>query len=153
MNDTIARMSVDDYLTSAMHRILAEAACGAAYPKWTDDFSMKCIGEAWADAGRSKWGRRVTVAELDAMPDASLRRLGFAPWDDGHWLIPLWAWNYIAEGERLKCIDGDLRTKGGPEEIDLDVRGGCIAWGWERTAPEAGTSGAEHLENFSPKNG
>jgi len=44
-------------------------------------------------------------------------------------LIPLWAYNYVGDGETLVSIDGSPAVKG-KDEIDLDVRFGCIAYGF-----------------------
>lgn len=131
MRNKIAELSTADYLTAVSRRILTTAAMSAAYSHWADDFSRREVRETWDDSGRLPWARRIQIQDLDALSDGDLQRLGFAIWEDGHWLIPLWAWNYIADGERVISISGNEAIKGS-DEIDLDVRGGCIAWGWKR---------------------
>jgi hypothetical protein len=46
-------------------------------------------------------------------------------------LIPLWAFNYIADGEVLTCIDGTTAIFG-KDKVDNDVRFGCIAHGFAK---------------------
>lgn len=94
------------------------------------------IREVWGDVQsvmRRARNRRVTIAELDALTDDELFALGFGNWDGALRLIPLWAWNYIANGEELTSISDTVKVKG-RDEIDNDVRFGCIAWGWKRLA-------------------
>lgn len=130
-----------EYLNSVARSILTAASMGAAYGSWSDAFARKEVAEAWADKPsvmRKERGRRVTVADLSAMDRNALYDLGFANWDGSLVLIPLWAFNYIADGETLTSISGDTAVKGS-KEIDLDVRGGCIAFGFvhSTTAAEA----------------
>jgi hypothetical protein len=99
----------------------------AAYEKWGDDFARSEIAEAWASDDVS----RLSLAEIMSVPDARLMELGFGSWDGELTLIPLWAYPLIADGEILTSISGNRKTKG-QDEIDLDVRAGCIAWGFIR---------------------
>lgn len=122
-----------DYLNSVRNSIATRAAEGCAYDKWSDEFARKEVREAWEDTSgvmRTSWDRRVTKAEFDLMTDKEKTILGFSLWNEnGLRLIPLWAFNYIADGEELTSISGDVVTKG-IDNIDLDVRAGCIAFGF-----------------------
>lgn len=123
-----------EFLQSVLKEIATRASMGAAYEKnWDADFARKEVVEAWKDSAgpmRKARNRKVTVEELKAIPVDTLRQLGFGGWDDSLTLIPIWAWNYIADGETLTCINGGKATKGA-DDIDLDVRFGCIAHGFD----------------------
>lgn len=123
-----------EFLQSVLKEIATRASMGAAYEKnWDAEFARKEVIEAWKDESasmRKARHRRVTVDELKALPVTALRQLGFGGWDENLTVIPLWAWNYIADGETLTCIDGNQHVKG-KGNIDLDVRFGCIAFGFE----------------------
>jgi hypothetical protein len=49
-------------------------------------------------------------------------------WDDELYLLTPEEFEKLDNGIMLKCIDGELVTKG-VDYIDMDVRGGCIAFG------------------------
>lgn len=139
----MAEMNTQDFLASVLLELASTAAQSAAYPQWTDDFSRKEVREVWSDQQaplRKQRDRRVTVAQLREISKEQLRFLGFRTWDDsGLQLIPLWAFNYIADGEVLCCIDkAELRK--GIDNIDLDVRGGCIAFGFLLQPAATGTT-------------
>lgn len=131
MNE-INDMSVFNYLRAALLRVLNAAAMGAAYESWGDDFARKEVREAWADTSFKPWGRRLTISELATLSDEQFSTIGFNRWDENLRLIPLWAWNYLRDGETVFSICGDEKVKG-EDDIDLDVRFGCIAWGWKTT--------------------
>lgn len=116
------------FLLRILLNTVNRAAQGAAYNSWGDDFARKEVREIWANDRKAEQ-RHVTVSELLEISDLDRRKIGFASWDGKLTLIPLWAFNYIADGESLKSISGDVKTKG-KDEIDLDTRGGCIAWGF-----------------------
>jgi len=135
-------MTVLENLESVLREIASRASQGAAYAAWTDAFARKEVQEAWEDREatmRKARGFRVTVEQLRQIPKADLYRIGFGNWDDGaQTLIPLWAYHYIANGEELTSIGGDKVTKtdhsqerGHADYIDLDVRFGCVAWGFQ----------------------
>jgi len=125
-----------EFLQSVMKELCTAAACGAAYPSWPDDFARKELREVWGDAlgpTRKQRMRRVTIAELQSLDKDQRWALGIGNWDESLRVIPLWMWNYIADGETLTCIDGTTAIKGAAE-IDLDVRFGCIAHGFKETS-------------------
>lgn len=128
----IYETSTDEFLQSVLREIATRASMGAAYKTWADEFVRQEVEEAWADIEsplRRSRNRTVTVLELKAIPVTTLRALGFGNWNSNLTLIPLWAYHYIAEGETLVSISGDTAVTG-TDEIDLDVRGGCVAYGF-----------------------
>ena len=128
----MSEQTVEDYLIQVQTRILSAACEGAAYEGWSDDFARKHLREAWKAEGRSDlWKRRLTVAELCEVADEKLRGLGFGSWDGALTLIPLWAYNLIADGETLTSISDSTEVVG-VDDIDLDVRFGCIAYGFKK---------------------
>jgi hypothetical protein len=72
----------------------------------------------------------LTTEELKQLDADELWDLGFNKFNDSLILIPLWAFNYIKDGEVLYCIDGCKNIKG-QDDIDLDIRFGCIAYGFK----------------------
>lgn len=111
------------------------AAMGCAYDKWSDEFCRKETREIWNNKGYKgsfleRYKDGITIEEFKTMTDEEFDILGFAKWDEesGLRLIPIWAFNYVKDGETLTCISGQKSIKG-TDEIDLDTRGGCIAFG------------------------
>jgi hypothetical protein len=78
-------------------------------------------------------GSKLTIAELQTIPKPTLYGLGFGNWDSHLVLLPLWAVGAIADGESLVSIMGE-RVEVGKDNIDLDTRGGLIAYGFLSTA-------------------
>lgn len=74
--------------------------------------------------------RRVQVEDLQDAPCWDLLMLGFANWDGNIMLLPLWALELMAPGERLVSIMGESAVVG-IDVIDTDTRGGCLAYGFE----------------------
>jgi hypothetical protein len=117
------------FLHNVSRDILSRAAQASAYAKWPDDFARKEVREAWTGENRG-WDLHLTVAQLQTLTPDERERFGFGLWDDaGPVLLPLWAFNIVADGETLFSINGATAVKG-QDEIDLDVRFGCIAWGF-----------------------
>lgn len=75
---------------------------------------------------------KLTVRMLKQVPLSQLYAKGFRNWDGLMVLLPLWALAHMQEGECLECIDGSL-TVVGTDAIDLDTRGGCVAYGVPRS--------------------
>lgn len=131
MRDEIKTMPVVDYLKAARNRLVTEAAMASAYDSWSDEFSRKDIRRAWEDSDELQpWGRRVSIDEIRSISTDELLDLGFQKWDDTLRVIPLWVWNYIQDGSVLTDINGQESIKG-TDDIDLDVRFGCIAYGFK----------------------
>lgn len=120
------------FLRNVQREMLSAASQGAAYTNWADEFARKEISAVWkdsADAMRKARNRRITLTELAAMTEEELYSLGCSWWDGTLMVVPLWMYNYIADGEEFSCIDKTKAIKG-KDTIDLDVRGGCIAFGF-----------------------
>jgi len=127
---TITTHSTYTYLSRVLNAIANTAAMGAAYPTWTDEYCRKEVERVWLDNGSANFGRKVTIAELYELTTPSKKILGLGMWDDDLWLIPLWMFNYIADGETLVGIDGEQVVKG-VTDIDFDNRFGMMAYGFE----------------------
>jgi len=123
-------MSPYNYLSKVLNRIANRAAMTAAYTTWTDDFCRRENRETWLDKGDYPFGRKVTIADLSAMSESDKWALGIARWDEDLWVVPLWMFNYIADGETLVAIDGERIVKG-VDKVDLDTRAGSMAYGFE----------------------
>lgn len=59
-----------------------------------------------------------------------LLKVGFRDWDktSNLLLIPYELFDKIPDGTKLTSIDGEVKIKG-KDSIDMDIRGGLIAWG------------------------
>ncbi len=119
--------SPETFLFGVLRKIATQASMGAAYEQWTDEFSRKKVREVW---GNKQGKRFLSKEEIMGINRSSLWTLGFANWDGKLVLIPLWAFHCIAPGEEVVSISGETKVIG-KDEIDLDVRGGCIALGFK----------------------
>lgn len=129
----IDQMTVEK-LSLISSSLLNLAAMTAAYPSWDDKFSRKEIQNVWSNA-HSRWHQKfdivITREDILSLSEEQRHRFGFSRWSGEIpiILIPLWVFNYLEDDMILTCIFGEkTKTKGGGE-IDLDTRGGCIAWG------------------------
>lgn len=113
-------------LEAIRNNLLSRAAQVAAY-NWDGEFCKEEIREFWK-AGKLKIDP-ITVKDLKKLSRKTLYANGFGNWNDKLILIPLWMWNYIAEGEELTSIMGKA-CKTGSGWKDLDVRAGCVAYGF-----------------------
>lgn len=126
-------------LHAVLLNLASEAAQGAAYAKnWGDEFRSKMVDEVWLNTQsifRPVRKIDLTCEDVFRMTDDERRILGFMSWSDSSdlILIPLWLYNYIADGQIVVDIFGHTAEKG-TDKIDLDVRGGCIAYGFSRSA-------------------
>lgn len=153
ISDVIIQLSTEAFLQSVLCETATTAAMVVAYATdsntaedgsyksgWTSEFAREKLNEVWRDKGtsmRRSRDRRITIAELRELSALELRALGFIPWNETMTAIPLWAWNYIADGEKLICIDGSEAVKG-VDDIDLDVRAGCLSYGFAPPSPVIG---------------
>jgi len=128
---------VAEYIARCMRLAANTAAQCGAYPSWSGAFCKEECERAYKFHdwnGPLKSFRTVTCAELASLTDSELSLLGFEEWgENGLRLIPIYAFNIIADGERLTSISGNIKTKG-VDDIDLDVRFGCIAFGFHHKA-------------------
>lgn len=108
-------------------RILMKSVqTGITYEKWSDEFSYKEIKESDLSI---KEHLSVILGDITKLSKEELNILGFEKWEERDlYLIPLWAFDLIPDGTELESIGGDKVIKG-KDEIDLDVRFGCIAYG------------------------
>lgn len=118
-------VEVKGIMHSLRSAILTNAACASAYDSWSDKFSREDIRKAWLGHGYTK----LTIDEIKQLSREELYSFGFMRWSDELLVIPLYLFNLIADGEELYCIDGSTEIKEAGK-IDLDVRGGCIAFGF-----------------------
>lgn len=102
---------------------------GLSYEGWSDEFSYKKIKEKYTNI---KEELKDIVGDITALSLEELKELGFSKWSEESelQLIPLWAFDLIPDGTELESISGNKAVKG-KGEIDLDVRFGCIAWGFK----------------------
>lgn len=119
-------------LVNARDELLNRAAQAAAYDNWSNEFTRNHLRETWrnSDIGLRKPIEQITLADLLSLDEDERRNLGFIMWDDNLVLIPLWAWHYVVDDVELTNINGDTKIKG-KDNIDLDVRFGCIAYGFK----------------------
>lgn len=59
------------------------------------------------------------------------KELRFNQWSDELpiWLIPIWLLDVIPAGMELTCISGEKVVFNSKEDIDIDTRFGCLAYG------------------------
>ncbi len=127
-------MTVDEQLHAILLEMASVGSQGAAYDKWSPDFVKKEVREVWTNANaplRKAHDWEFTIEDFNSLTTKELKWLGFCRWDSKHWLIPLVYFNYIKDGETLVSISGIEAIKG-KDYIDLDVRGGVLAYGWMR---------------------
>jgi hypothetical protein len=97
---------------------------------WSTEFSYSEIKERYEDI-KSQLGD--LLGDITELSGEELNILGFKLWDEesGVYLAPLWAYDLIPDGTVLTSIDGDTLVKG-EDDIDFDVRFGCLAYGIKR---------------------
>ena len=125
----MADMTSLEYLQSAMAFVANRAASGAAYDGWSDEFARSEVREAWAN--EREGARKVSANELFQISASDLMGIGFRCWDENLIVIPLWAVHYLDPEMEVTCIDGS-KSRLGDEDVDLDIRYGCIAYGFAR---------------------
>lgn len=116
-------------LANVAKNLMNTIQMGVSYKGWSDEFSYSEVKD---DYHNIKEQLKAIVGNVTALTVEELRELGFMLWDDETeeklFLVPLWAFDLIADGTELISISGDKVVKGS-DEIDLDVRFGCIAYG------------------------
>ena len=128
-------MKALDTLKHARTSILTTAASAAAFHgPWSDDFCIKEIKRVWNNTTSvldKPIGEPLMAEDLREVSTDDLFSLGFGRWsgDSQLLLIPIWAWNFIADGQEVISINGETKVKG-TDDIDLDHRGGYLAWGF-----------------------
>lgn len=94
------------------------------YESWDDKFCR--------DENKKNYGDAIDFlkkyVDLKSLSRDDARYLGFGPWDDDLFLIPLYLVPLIPIGIELISINGEIIIYDGTN-IDLDTRFGCIAYG------------------------
>lgn len=92
------------------------------------DYSHEEIREAYRGIKNSI--DEMDILDLDNRSYEELLYLGFHKWDNESniLLVPIWAFDLLADGTELTSISGKSVIKG-QDSIDLDVRFGCISYG------------------------
>lgn len=118
-------------LSQIMAHLATQAACACAFPSWDDAYARNKCKEAWTDtyALSEPFGWRFTIEELAVLSHEELWMAGFRMWDEEMYVIPLYLVNFIKRGEVVTNIFGDTHLI---DECDLDIRFGCIAYGFKR---------------------
>jgi len=101
-----------------------------AYPNWGDDFARK---EAIKRLEKLQTTLKDKVEyDLTKLTEQQLKTIGFSRWSNELpiMLIPLHLFPALRDGTKLKCINGKEYVIG-EDEIDLDIRYGCIGYGFE----------------------
>lgn len=70
----------------------------------------------------------ITTQMIQSVSLKTLYSAGFRNWDEHLMLLPIWALPMMQDGSELVSIMGE-RVRVGTHQIDLDTRGGCIAYG------------------------
>ena len=96
------------------------------YDNWSDKFSRQEVKEQ-TEKMIEKLKKYVNISEIT---QNEAIELGFMKWSDDSdlFLIPLWLISIIPIGTHLESILGNKIIYDG-NNIDLDIRGGCIAFG------------------------
>jgi len=103
--------------------IISINATAFEYDGWSDDFKLKEIREAYVRF------RNDLSYDFRKFTKEELLSLGFSYWDDNLIVMPLWAYHICEDGLILTSINDDTAVKG-KDDIDTDVRGGCLAYGF-----------------------
>lgn len=113
------------------------AAAAVAYKhSWSYEYAMKhitqrCEAQRGALFHPMEW--KLTRKEFYQELNHEQRMEFFGNWNDSDfYLIPLWMFNYIKDGEELVSIMGGEVVKG--PDVDLDNRAGFIAYGFKPLA-------------------
>lgn len=70
--------------------------------------------------------------DLTQLAPIQAEYLGFRKWseeDPTLYLIPCWLWSWLPAGLEVVSFGGEEKTIQKPEDIDNDMRFGCLAWG------------------------
>ena len=92
------------------------------YENWSDDFKLKEIREGYDEFMKQE-------VDFTNFSKEELLEIGFSMWDEKLILMPLWAFHICIDDTILTSIDDDEKIKG-KDEIDTDIRFGCLAWGF-----------------------
>lgn len=105
---------------------------------WGADYKQKQLEESFEAFYKSLWKtENIPLIDLSEMTVETALELRFQKWDsDGNlYLIPLWFKPLIPIGIELTSINGEKIVYDG-NNIDDDIRFGCLAYGIEMTEVE-----------------
>lgn len=119
--------SISEKLFAIKNSILISAAEVHQYKSWKDGFARNNIEEAFTKSA-DRIGK-ITVDELRQLSKDELYQHGFGNWDGTLVLLPIWFYDFIADGEELISIMGNV-TIVGKDHFDTDHRGGFLAYGF-----------------------
>ena len=122
------------------------AAMSVAYPNWDAAAARQRLNEIWHDIPskeRPAYNQRISIDGLRSASIEDLLSLGFMPLDD-LMLIPLWVYNYIADGQTLVQVNGkQVQKRYGAQ--DMETKYGCIAFGFHFVPEPANDNVAEQI--------
>lgn len=124
-----------EMLSSILAEIVSVAVQGSAYESWDNEFARKEIDQAWKNESaplRRKREIEFTVEDLRDIKEENLKILGFGKYKEII-LVPIWVYHYLKKGEILYSIAGQ-EVQVGSDDIDFDVRGGLLAYGFHMKA-------------------
>ena len=102
-----------------------------AYAKnWSNEFCLKDIREAIEKYYSDEYVKE--IFKIDNLTKERAKALRFCQWDEENpdlYLFPLWFVLFLPYGTKIIGIGGD--TFEYSEEIDLDIRFGCVSFGVE----------------------
>jgi hypothetical protein len=96
------------------------------YESWSDEFSRSEIKKLYSKIIKEFKGIDFTV-----FTEEELKKLGFKNWDEEIILAPIWVIECLSEGTEMTSISGNT-IKVGDEELDLDIRMGVTAYGFNK---------------------
>ena len=112
-----------------------------AYDSWSAELKERHIKEAFETFYNSlKKDTNKHLVDLETMTAEKAKELRFRRWDENMpnlWLLPLWFVPILPIGTELTSIFGEKLVYDG-NNIDLDIRFGCIAYGIELPQPPKG---------------
>lgn len=113
-------------MSKVANNLLNTIAMGKANESWSDNFSYSEVMETY----HSIKDQLAEMIDFTKLSKDELVKLGFKKWNENSesLLVPLWAFDLLEDGTELVCINGSKAIKG-KDDIDLDVRFGCIAYG------------------------
>lgn len=105
---------------------------------WSADYKQKQLEESFEAFYKSLWKtENIPLIDLSEMTVETALELRFQKWDSDSnlYLIPLWFKPLIPIGIELTSINGEKIVYDG-NNIDDDIRFGCLAYGTEMTEVE-----------------
>jgi hypothetical protein len=122
-------MKIDGKDLNTYLRHIAHAVAEVQNYGWSNEFCKQNVLEALIRVQKDIF----KTVDFFKLTKEELFELGFGKWSDktpNLFLIPLYLYPCIPDGTELVAIDGERVTKG-IDNIDLDARFNCIAYGIE----------------------